>query len=97
MCISTKTSKGGFSVTKIAVEQGLKPFHDALRNAGFLVSEIRSPEDAVRVQPHAIVISGMDKDFMGIMNSREAPVINVTGLTPEQAVEEVRRSLGPRE
>ena len=84
-------------MTKIAVEQGLKPFQDALRNAGFVVAEIERPEDLARVDPHAIVISGMDKDFLGMMDGREAPVINVAGLTPEQAVQEVRRSLGPRE
>jgi len=84
-------------MTKVAVEQGLKPFEEALKNAGFMVAEVQRPEDIDRIDPHAIVISGADKDFLGMTDAREAPVINVAGLTPEEAVREVRRSLGPRE
>lgn len=84
-------------MTKVAVEQGLRPFQEALRNAGFTVSEIERPEDVGRLEPHAIVVSGMDRDFLGKDDARNAPVINAAGRTPEQVVSEVRRSLGPRE
>jgi hypothetical protein len=84
-------------LTKVAIEQGLRPFQDALKNAGFVVAEIERPEDVDTIGPHAIVISGMDKDFLGISDAREAPVISTAGRTPEEVVTEVRRSLGPRE
>lgn len=84
-------------MTKVAVEQGLRPFQDALKNAGFVVTEIERPEDVDTINPHAIVISGVDRDFLGITDAREAPVINAAGRTPEEVVTEVRNSLGPRE
>ena len=49
------------------------------------------------MEPHAIVVSGMDADFMGVTDSWEAPVVSAAGRTPEEVVAEVRRSLGPRE
>lgn len=84
-------------MTKIAVEQGLRPFQDALRSAGFVVMEIERPDQVDVMDPHAIVISGMDDDFMGITDAREAPIITAAGRTPEEVVTEVRRSLGPKE
>ncbi len=84
-------------MTKVAIEQGLRPFQDALRNAGFVVVEIERPEQVDRIDTHAIVISGTDNNFMGITDSREAAVINAGGRTPEEVVTLVRRSLGPRE
>lgn len=84
-------------MTKVAVEQGLRPFQDALKNAGFVVMEIERPEQVDTMDPHAIVVSGMDENFMGITDAREAPVITAAGRTPEEVVTEVRRSLGPRE
>jgi predicted fused transcriptional regulator/phosphomethylpyrimidine kinase len=84
-------------VTKVAVEQGLRPFQDALKSAGFIVVEIERPEQVDRMDAHAIVISGVDNNFIGVTDAREAPVINVAGRTPEEVVTEVRRSLGPRE
>ncbi len=84
-------------MTKVAVEQGLRPFQDALKDAGFVVVEIERPEQVDVMDPHAIVISGVDDNFLGITDAREAPVINAAGRTPEEVVTEVRRSLGPRE
>lgn len=59
--------------------------------------EIERPEQVDKMDPHAIVISGVNDNFIGVSDSREAPVINVYGRTPEEVVTEVRRSLGPRE
>lgn len=84
-------------MTKVAVERGLRPFQDALKSAGFIVVEIERPEQVDKMDPHAIVISGVNDNFIGVSDSREAPVINVYGRTPEEVVTEVRRSLGPRE
>jgi len=88
---------GGMLVTKVAVEQGLRPFQEALKDAGFVVVEIVDPEEVTSLAPHAIVVSGMDEDFLGFENARESPVISAAGRTPEEVVDEVRRSLGPRE
>jgi hypothetical protein len=84
-------------LTKIAVEQGLRPFHQALETAGFLVVEVRQAGELDRLGAHAVVVSGMDDNFMGIEDAREAPVITAAGRTPEEVVDEVRRTLGPRE
>lgn len=84
-------------MTRVAVEPGLVPFQDALKDAGFEVVELRRPENLRALGAHAVVVSGLDSDFMGITDSREAPVVVAAGRTPEQVVDEVRRSLGPRE
>lgn len=84
-------------MTKVAVEQGLRPFQDALRDAGFTVVEMSEPEDVSRLGAHAFVVSGVDQDFLGIQDSLDSPVISAAGRTPQEVVDEVRRSLGPRE
>ena len=52
-------------MTKIAVEQGLRPFQKALETAGFMVVEVQRDEDLKSLRPHAVVISGLDRDFWG--------------------------------
>lgn len=84
-------------MTKVAIEGGLRPFQEALKNAGFVVVEIRTPEEVSGLDPHAVVISGMDQNFLGITDAVDAPVVNAAGRTPEEVVLDVRRSLGPRE
>lgn len=84
-------------MTRVAIEPGLGPFQDALKDAGFEVVELRRPESLRTLGAHAVVVSGLDSDFMGITDSREAPVVTAAGRTPEEVVDEVRRSLGPRE
>lgn len=84
-------------MTKIAVEQGLRPFQKALETAGYMVVEVHSNEDLRSVHPHAVVISGIDRNFMGIDHGGKPPVIDAAGRTPEEVVDEVRRNLGPRE
>ncbi|MGI6626972.1 MAG: YkuS family protein [Bacillota bacterium] len=84
-------------MTKIAVEQGLRPFQHALKTAGFLVVEVKEADELDGLGAHAIVVSGMDDNFMGMEDARQAPLITAAGRTPEEVVDEVRRSLGPRE
>lgn len=84
-------------MTKIAVEQGLRPFQEALRTAGFLVVEVKDPNEVRQIGAKAVVVSGMDESFLGIDDSRKSPVITAAGRTPEEVVREVRRSLGPVE
>ena len=84
-------------MTKVAVERGLRPYHDALKNAGFVVVELNSPDQIRAEDTHAVVLSGTDNDFMGIDAGSLKPVITAAGRTPLEVVSEVRRSLGPRE
>jgi hypothetical protein len=84
-------------MTKIAVEQGLRPFQKALETAGFMVVEVQRDEDLKSLRPHAVVISGLDRDFLGLDDGGRLPVIDAAGRTPEEIVDEVRRNLGPRE
>jgi predicted fused transcriptional regulator/phosphomethylpyrimidine kinase len=84
-------------VTKVAVEGGLRPFQEALKNAGFVVVEVQRPEDVMNTRPHAVVVSGMDDNFLGMTDAGDAPVVSAAGRTPEEVVKDVRRSLGPRE
>jgi predicted Fe-Mo cluster-binding NifX family protein len=84
-------------VTKVAVEDGLRPFQEALKNAGFVVVEMRAPGEISGLNPHAVVVSGMDDDFLGMTDAGGIPVVSAAGQTPEEVVHDVRRSLGPRE
>lgn len=81
-------------MTRVGVEAGLRTFSDALRAAGFEVVELNGP---VKDRVHAVVVSGVDSNLMGIADSLDAPVVTARGRTPEEVVDEVRRSLGPRE
>ncbi len=89
--------QGGAYVTKIAVEQGLRPYHAALQDAGFVVVELKAAEQLTADDTHAIVVSRMDESFMGLDTGVVAPVITAAGRSPLEVVDEVRRSLGPRE
>jgi hypothetical protein len=91
------TPGGGSFLTKVAVEQGLRPFQSALRNAGFIVVELRDAEELPSVNPHAVVVSGAGTSLPDMSLVGDTPIINAVGRTPEEVVNEVRRSLGPRE
>lgn len=84
-------------MTRVAVERGLRPFQQALKDAGFVVEELDGPGDLSLQNHHAVVVSGMDENFLGITDAGDMPVVTAAGLTPQEVVAEVRRSLGPRE
>jgi Na+/H+-translocating membrane pyrophosphatase len=75
--------------TVVAVDRDLGPYQDALREAGYHVV----PADAAHLrEAAAIVVDGIDDRVMGIETPLSpAPVINATGRTAEEVVEEVRR------
>ncbi len=77
----------------VAVEDGLTPIADALRDKGYAVMPFdRGDLDQV----DAIVVSGQDDNLMGIQDIQtKAPVINAEGLTAEQVAREVEERLGP--
>lgn len=75
----------------VAVEEELTNVASALEEAGYMVISMDDPEwrDA-----NAIVIKGMDRDFMDIQDiSTPAPVIDASGLTAEQVVRSVANRL----
>lgn len=84
-------------MTKVAVEQGLEPFKEALEDAGFQVVDLKSPDEVGRIRPHAVVVSGVDSNFMGMDLSQKLTVVNASARSPEEVVGEVRRALGPAE
>lgn len=73
----------------VAVEKGLSPIKDLLERSGYKVVGI---EDADMNSVEAIVVRGSDDNVTGRqdMMSR-APVIEATGLTPEEVRAEVDR------
>lgn len=70
---------------KVAVEANLTTIAKALESKGYTVVNPKSGYDVV-----AAVVMGMDNNLMNIQNTvTKAPVIDATGLTPEQVVSRV--------
>lgn len=66
----------------IAVEEGLTPVRKFLQEKGYHVVSLRSGENA-----DAAVISGGDKDVMGIQTIvQDGPVIDARGMHPEDVL-----------
>lgn len=73
---------------KVAVEQGLGDVNQALQNSGF---EVVGMDNAGSCS--ACVISGQDKNVMGIANTHtQAAVINANGLTADEVVRQVQNA-----
>jgi hypothetical protein len=79
-------------MSKVSIEQGLRPFQEALSEAGFTVVEIENPSK-VDPRSQAVVVSGMDQNFMGMSDAAKTPVVTAAGRTPQEVVSEVRRQL----
>lgn len=96
----SKTLPGGvdsnaevIGVTKrIAVEDGLEPIKDALREEGFDVTHF-SERTLDRVD--AAVVTGMSDNFLGINRTegRGFSVIEARGMTAEEVVRQVKSRL----
>jgi len=66
---------------RVAIEQTLGSVKEYLQNNGFDVVDLNQHLTEV----DAIVISGQDKDVLGMQDiTTTAPVINAEGLTPEE-------------
>jgi len=66
---------------RVAIEQTLGSVKEYLQNNGFDVVDLNQH----LTQVDAIVISGQDKDVLGMQDiTTTAPVINAEGLTPEE-------------
>ena len=66
----------------IAVDDGLTPVKNFLAAKGCQVIDV---EAAKQQQVSAIILSGMDENFLGIQDVIiDAPVITAKGMSPEQ-------------
>lgn len=79
---------------KIAVEEQLQNVKEALKESGFKVVALKEGNmDNVQ----CCVISGQDDNVMGITDTlTEAPVINVRGMTAEEAVQRIQEEVNLR-
>ena len=74
----------------IGVEQSLTNVEDALKAKGYEVIQLRTEADAKKCD--ACVITGQDKDVMGISDPIIAgPVIDANGLSAEEITQRVDR------
>jgi len=77
---------------RIAVEPALTPIKDYLIDKGYQVDSINLKEEPSKQSEKydAFIITGMNKDFMGIRDtSTKATVIDATGMTAEQVFHEL--------
>jgi hypothetical protein len=79
-------------MAKIAVEDSLTNIKQALQNSGHEVVSL----GASNMQDcQYCVISGQDENMMGMANvETQGSVINASGLTADQVLEQVSRGLG---
>ncbi len=80
---------------KIAVQEGLKPVQEYLKDQGYEVETV-SFDAFTKAQNEnydAIVLTGMSKDFLGMQDTAtSAPVIDATGMTPEEIFEQINQA-----
>ncbi len=81
---------------RIAVESNLTPIKELLQEQGYQVDTLK-PAEMVESNPKeydAMVISGLEKDLMGIEDKvQNCPVINAAGLTPEEVTDRVAQTV----
>ena len=76
----------------VAVEEGLTPITLLLKREGY---DVVSLDGDRWKSAGAVVISGMDKDLLGTQNiSTGALVITAAGKTPEEVLEEIKKTAG---
>lgn len=82
-------------VKKIAVQKGLTPVQEYLEAQGYAVEtvEFDAFTKAQNEDYDAIVLTGMSKDFLGMQDTATAaPVIDATGMTPEEVFEQINQA-----
>lgn len=80
---------------KIAVQEGLRPVQEYLEDKGYEVESVDFDtfSKAQNENYDAIVVTGMNNDFLGMQDTAtSAPVIDATGMTPEEICEQIERS-----
>ncbi len=79
---------------RIAVEQGLKAVSQRLSRSGFEITAIPAIGANIPGDVDAVVITGGDENMMGQHDMRvNVPVIDATGMDPDQVVAAVRQRL----
>ncbi|MFO8060908.1 MAG: YkuS family protein [Bacillota bacterium] len=79
---------------RIAVEQGLKAVSQRLSHSGFEITAIPAIGANIPADVDAVVITGGDADMMGGHDVRfSVPVIDATGMDPDEVVHAVRQRL----
>lgn len=80
---------------KVAVEQNLDNVREYLEERGIKTEKFSGSQliNASNISKYdAIVVSGSNKDLLGIQNtSTKVPVIDATGMTPEQIYQNITR------
>jgi hypothetical protein len=78
---------------KIAVEANLTPVKDFLSKKGYTVESVNFSEDSSQKLNNydAFVITGLNKNFMGMSNiDTKAVVIDATGMTPNEVFDDLK-------
>jgi len=79
---------------KIALEDNLSSFAPYLEDKGFEVRLLHSVASGPLEGFDAVVVSGQSNNFLNIQNTlTRAPVIDATGLTPEQVYRHIKQVL----
>lgn len=79
-------------MARIGVEESLTDVKEALMEMGHEVIELKSESDTAHCD--CCVISGLDKDVMGMANTSIAgPVINASGQNAEEICQMVNEKL----
>jgi hypothetical protein len=76
---------------KIGVDKELRPVGNYLRDEGFEVEELDTVDPELHGDFDAIVISGLERDMFGIQDTAtKVPIIDATGMTPDEVLDEVK-------
>lgn len=81
---------------KIAVEQNLTPVREFLSEKGYSVDAVNIGKEFTREleKYDAVVVTGMNKDFLGVQDvNTGAVIIDAKGLTAEQVLKEMESRL----
>jgi hypothetical protein len=80
------------AMAKVGVEQSLSDVQDALKERGYDIVQLKQENDAKGCD--CCVITGQDRDVMGIQNTVTAgSVIQASGLSAEEVCREVEHRL----
>jgi hypothetical protein len=85
---------GGISMVKIAVEQTLGNVKSILEKNQFEVVDLNLTQQTYVPDISCYIISGQDKDVMGIADKQaDLPVINAHGLTENEVLQQVKERI----
>lgn len=78
-------------MARIAIEQALSRIRTLLEQNQFETVDLNLSQQTYVPGISCYIISGMDKDFMGITNKQaDLPVINAHGMTDDEVLQQVK-------